>query len=172
MGTRYHGMYGFEKNKFWNNTYQAIRVINGSDWAANANWLYAEWCTGGREFYNVTADRHQVYNIIDEVDSSLLEKLTAIVEQLGKCVGKSCNNVDLGTVNKGGSKAPFSHCYNPPDMPGKSLDDSTWEQLEKDDSLCEVVLFNGFPYSDGDIVSEQVTNLWEMCLKWQNHAQV
>ena len=172
MGTRYHGMYGFEKNKFWNNTYQAIRVINGSDWAANANWLYAEWCTGEREFYNVTADPHQVYNIIDEVDPSLLEKLTVVIKQLGKCAGKSCNNIDLYTISKNSSKAPFSHCYNPPDMPGKSLDDSIWEQLEKDYSLCEVVLFNGFPYSDGDIVSEQATDLWELCLQWQNHAQV
>ena len=173
MGTRYHGMAGFEKNKFWNNTYQAVRVINGSDWATNANWLYAEWCTGEREFYNVTVDPHEIYNIIDKVDPSLLAKLSMVVEHLGSCAGDSCNNMDLKPIAHSASNSGRAslHCYNPPDMPGQSLDDSIWEWLEKDQSLCEVVLFNGFPYSDSDIVSERATYLWESCLKWQNHAQ-
>lgn len=174
MGTRYHGMAGFEKNKFWNNTYQAVRVINGSDWAANANWLYAEWCTGERELYNVTTDPHEIYNIIDKVDPSLLGKLSMVVEHLGSCAGKSCNNMDLKEITDSTSNSGKAslHCYNPPDMPGQSLDDSIWEWLEKDQSLCEVVLSNGFPYSDNDIVSERASVLWESCLKWQGHAQV
>ena len=64
MGTTNIGMPDFEKNHYWNNTYQSVRVINGSDWAANANWLYSEWCTGEREFYNVTDDPHQIHNIV------------------------------------------------------------------------------------------------------------
>ena len=42
MGGSYKGLPGFEKNRFWNNTYQALRIINGSDWAEDANWLYTE----------------------------------------------------------------------------------------------------------------------------------
>ncbi len=42
MSSTYKGLPGFEKNRFRNNTYQALLVINGSDWAAGANWMYAE----------------------------------------------------------------------------------------------------------------------------------
>ena len=67
MGPQYDGMPDFEQNQFWNNTYQAVRVINGSDWAENANWLYVEWCTGEKELYNSGVDLHQVYNQIDSI---------------------------------------------------------------------------------------------------------
>ena len=39
-------------------TYLAVRVINGSDWAENANWLYVEWCTGEKELYNSGVNLH------------------------------------------------------------------------------------------------------------------
>ena len=48
-------------------TYLAVCVINGSDWAENANWLYVEWCTGEKELYHTQVDLYQVYNQIDSI---------------------------------------------------------------------------------------------------------
>ena len=173
MGTRYIGMAGFEANKFWNNTYQAVRVINGSDWAAGANWLYAEWCTGEREFYNVSADPYQIFNTVEKVDKSLLNKLSTLTEQLGSCVGKSCYNVDFGAIaliaDQPGKKNQL-RCFNPPDMPGKggptSLGEEIWESVEQDQSLCHLVVSNGFPYADSDSVPDHVLHLWDSCVEW------
>ena len=174
MGTRYIGMNGFESNKFWNNTYQAVRVINGSAWAEGANWLYAEWCTGEREFYNVTQDPHQIYNIINTTDSSLLSKLSVLTRMLGSCAGKNCSDTDFLSVAELASRENGSHahshqglrCFNPPNLPGrlpKSLDDGIWELVEEDKSYCSTVINNGFPYADSDRVSDKIMNLWDSC---------
>ena len=39
---------------------QGVRVINGTGFAANANWLYVEWCTGEKEFYDAAKDPRMV----------------------------------------------------------------------------------------------------------------
>ena len=174
MGVRYIGMAGFENNKFWNNTYQAIRVINGSDWAAGANWLYAEWCTGEREFYNVSTDPYEIFNIVEKVDKSLLDKLSALTEQLGSCVGKACYNIDFRGITLQAKMPGKNHlrCFNPPDMPGSSkpgptsLDDGIWGAVEDDQSLCHLVVSNGFPYADSDFVPDHALHLWDFCMKW------
>ena len=169
MGTRYIGMKGFEDNKFWNNTYQAVRVINGSDWAEGANWLYAEWCTGEKEFYNVTEDPYEIHNLINSTDPSLLSKLSALTEMLGSCVGKNCSDTNLEVVAELASIMSDDHrlkCYNPPNLPGRaktSLDDSIWELVERDRSYCHAVVRNGFPYADSDQVPHWILDLWTSC---------
>lgn len=167
MGTRYIGMNDFEKNKFWNNTYQAVRVINGSDWAEGANWLYAEWCTGEREFYNVTTDPHQIYNKINETDVLLLLKLSALTHMLGSCAGKECSEVDFLSIASNLDSHAYSQqlkCFNPPNLQG-SLDDSIWGLVEEDMIHCNTVLDNGFPYADSDRVSDSILSLWRSCQK-------
>lgn len=175
MGDEYKGMAGFEKNKFWNNTYQAIRVINGSDWATDANWLYAEWCTGEKEFYNVSNDPYQIYNIIDQLDPSLMSKLSSLVEAYGKCAGKSCHDIDLGeTLVVSQLRGQSLRCFNPPDMPGDSRDseDSASTLLMNTDmsevsmrpDLCQSIVSNGLPYSDSDVIPPNVLDVWHFCL--------
>ena len=176
MGKTYHGMAGFEGNRFWNNTYQAIRVINGSDWAANANWLYAEWCTGEREFYNVTIDARQMNNIVDQMDSNLLQNLSTLTESLGKCSGKSCYNIDFGNLADSHGSVAYPKCHNPPDMLHKeqqgeklSLSSSIWDiDALKDDSKfeekCKELIRSGFPYADDEMVSQKEIEIWEACM--------
>lgn len=176
MGGVYKGMAGFEKNRFWNNTYQAIRVINGSDWAMNANWMYAEWCTGEREFYNMSNDPHQISNIVEKLDPSLVKNLSALVEAYGKCAGKSCRKIDLQLSSHTGIKDSTLHCFNPPDMPGHGLGDegidelisingntnTSWLSLQP--HLCHSVISNGLPYSDSDFAPQHILDLWHYCL--------
>ena len=177
MGGEYKGMTGFEKNRFWNNTYQAIRVINGSDWAMNANWMYAEWCTGEREFYNMSNDPHQINNIIQNLDPSLVKNLSALVEAYGKCAGKSCKNIDLKNLSSHtGINDITLRCFNPLDMPAHGLGDEDVEELmntngnsiaswlSQQPDLCRSVISNGLPYSDGDFAPPHILDLWHYCL--------
>ena len=150
---------GFEQDKFWNNTCQAVQVINGSGWAIGANWMYAEQCTGEREFYNVSEDPYQIYNNINATDASLLSKLSVLTYMLGSCAGKNCSDMDfiLNTelVSMNNSSDLYHQqrlrCFNPPDLPGqlsKSVDDSIWELVEEDKAYCHTVITNGFPYAE------------------------
>lgn len=137
MGSVYKGLPGFKKNRFWNNTYQGIRVINGSDWAAGANWFYAEWCTGEREFYNLTDDPHEVKNLASSLDSDLQAKLSAMLHVVGTCSGDKCHNPQLPDSYRDVADDYRLPCHNPPDMtPGEDDGDV------------------GFPVSDSDIVPD------------------
>ena len=171
MGGVYKGMAGFERNRFWNNTYQAIRVINGSDWALNANWMYAEWCTGEKEFYNVSIDPHQIHNTVDELDPMLIKNLSSLVETLGKCAGKSCKNIDLNNLKSGSINSDSLRCFNPPDMPshniaegGDILMNSDRSELSLQPDTCSSVLSDGLPYSDSDFAPPHVLEVWHFCL--------
>ena len=164
-------MAGFERNRFWNNTYQAIRVINGSDWALNANWMYAEWCTGEKEFYNVSIDPHQIHNTVDELDPMLIKNLSSLVETLGKCAGKSCKNIDLNNLKSGSINSDSLRCFNPPDMPshniaegGDILMNSDLSELSLQPDTCSSVLSDGLPYSDSDFAPPHVLEVWHFCL--------
>ena len=176
MGPRYSKMAGFERNRFWNNTYQAVRVINGSSWAAAANWLYAEWCTGEREFYNVTADPHQIMNTVSALNDTMLTRLSLLTQVLGNCTGKQCSEIDFIDISlKADETKTVSrsfHCFNPPDMPGAARVGPAWyEEVEvygpSRDVSCDEVLENGFPYSDSDVVTQPVLDVWHSCLQKQ-----
>lgn len=177
MGLRYEGMEGFHGNKFWNNTFRAVRVINGSGWTSNADWLYAEWCTGEREFYNVARDKRQIHNVIDEVDAGLLQKLTTLTATLGRCTGKDCsgiNFVDIAQEAESHSGSVMSHveCHNPPDTGGWGLGishDVPWPLSSACDAVleqgdfCKKLVSNGFPFSDEEPVSDRELEVWEYC---------
>ena len=165
MGSNYKNLPGFEKNRFWNNTYQALRVINGSDWAINANWLYTEWCTGEKEFYNSSKDPRQINNTIKQVTPDYISKLSALLEHLGDCKGKECYETDyekIGRLVDSGEYEPVSFaerlpCHNPPDMPSQ-------HHNAAEEGSCRSLLANGLPYSDDEEIPEEVLDRWESCL--------
>ena len=166
MSERYSGMEDFEKNHFWDNTYQAVRVINGSDWAEGANWMYAEWCTGETEFYNVSSDPHEIFNLASTTDAALLDNLSALVKVIGSCAGEDCSNINLASIAKSENyKDDRLKCFNPPNLPGSLDDGINWDLVEEDESYCQTVVKNGFPYADSDRVSDRIINLWNNCLK-------
>lgn len=172
MGRRYGGVPEFYKSMFWNNTYQAVRVINGSDWAKNADWLYVEWCTGEKEFYNVSSDKRQIYNIIYKVEAGLLQKLSVLTKTLGSCSGKSCHSIDLARIAETAKHWDFAkyhiQCHNPPNIPQEvALGSYIWADLTSmtdDKELCGALISRGFPYSDDEVVSEKEMEVWQHCL--------
>ena len=174
MGSAYKGMSGFKSNRFWNNTYQAIRVINGSDWAANANWLYAEWCTGEIEFYNSTNDTRQIHNMAKMVDSELLQKLSVLTQTLGKCAGDSCNNVNFLEIAQTAVSGPITlKCHNPPDMPSAVVDEGSLDHLlsrfssmhhNEQIEYCQKFVSRGLGYSDDELIPERELEVWRDCL--------
>ena len=159
MGSTYKGMPGFEKNRFWNNTYQSVRIINGSDWAMHANWMYAEWCTGEREFYNVTNDPHEISNLAGSLDSDLMQKLSTLLASVADCKGQACWDVDFGHIARLASHQSMAsinlRCFNPPDMPGESKASQT--------GPCTGVFQDGFPFADSDRVPEELLEEWREC---------
>ena len=166
MGAKYYkNITGFEKSRFWNNTYQGLRVINGSDWAVDANWLYVEWCTGEKEFYNTAKDTRQTMNTISEVTKDYIDKLSALLEQLGNCKGAECHEIDYSEIRRKVESGeyrpqPISSrlpCHNPPDLPSEAVD-------EKEES-CSTLLANGLPYSDDEFIPEEFLNQWEECFE-------
>lgn len=161
MGSVYKGMNGFMKNRFWNNTYQAVRVINGSDWAEGANWLYTEWCTGEVEFYNVTKDNRQVSNVASEVSQNMASMLSALVAQLGNCAGDDCHKIDYVRIRRNmenGQPVQTKQlpCHNPPAM--NVIDTMTLHDN------CQKILARGFPYSDDDFVPDSELKVWNFCI--------
>ena len=162
MGQRYHGMPGYERNRFWNNTYQSVRIINGSDWAAHANWMYTEWCTEEREFYNLTDDPHEINNLVKKMDPMLIQKLSTLLASLANCTGSACWKIDYGRITEQASQTiNYSgklHCFNPPDMPGDRSND---EESETD--YCSGMYRYGFPFADSDEVSADILEQWNVC---------
>lgn len=173
-GGVYNGMPGFEKGRFWNNTYQAIRVINGSDWASGANWLYSQWCTGESEFYDCDKDPRQISNTIASVGSTQLAMLSSLVAQLGNCSGSQCHTIDYvkirQDVESGVVRQPTWSltCHNPPDMKSKNkkAPSDIWE-TENIEGLsledCRHIISDGFSYSDDEAVPEKYLSVWNTC---------
>ena len=174
MGEEYRNMNDFEKNRFWNNTYQAIRVINGSDWAEGVNWLYTEWCTGEKELYDTTKDPRQIRNIAHLVPSSTTTLLSALIDKLGSCSGHECHSLDLYRLRRDvederilvpNRRLP---CHNPPDLPGRGgeplLRQAVLGGWPVTTAMCKKVVGDGLPYADNDAVPDEELSLWDTCL--------
>ena len=164
MDTKVYGnMSGFWGNRFWNNTYQAIHVLNGSDWAEGANWLYAEWCTGEKEFYNSTSDFYHINNIINKTDRKLLSKLSLLVSKMGECIAEQCYNINYKEIAKEAARVGKNvgtnrlKCYNPPNIPGIKPNRRGWAY----DIDVPEPFSNGFSFSDSDVVPKEQLQKWE-----------
>ncbi|GAB6021517.1 Extracellular sulfatase Sulf-1 [Chamberlinius hualienensis] len=65
-----------------NNTYWCLRTINASH-----NFLYCEFITGFINFYDMTVDRHQLQNIINEVPFAVVSQLHHQLMKMRACQG-------------------------------------------------------------------------------------
>ena len=118
-GSQYTHLPLYWNHHFYNNTFHGIRVINGTDWAEGANWLYVEWCTTEREFYNLTATPHEVYNTVNSTDPKLIGQLSQLLSQLAVCAGDQCHMTQLQFDARAMMSASENRlkCHNPPDKP-------------------------------------------------------
>jgi N-acetylglucosamine-6-sulfatase len=56
--------------------------------------LYAEYDTGEREFYDLTADPYELDNIVDQVPDSILGEYSQRLNSLAGCAGASCRSFE------------------------------------------------------------------------------
>ncbi|KAH3760332.1 Arylsulfatase A [Pelomyxa schiedti] len=84
---------------YYPNTFQALRVINGTGIFQNKNWLYAEWCTGETEFYDIDTDPWEMENTFEKLDEETINTLSATVEAIANCKGDSCRNPVIDPIN-------------------------------------------------------------------------
>lgn len=175
MGGVYRNMSGFEKNRFWNNTYQAIRVINGSDWSEGVNWMYAEWCTGERELYDLATDPHQIKNIAHLAPPLATRLLSTLIDKLANCSGEGCHSLDFYKIRRDveEGRIPVSDrripCHNPPDLPGRGDEETLLHQVALNGqpvstALCRDIIGSGLPYADDNAVPTNELSLWNTCL--------
>jgi len=119
MSKVYKNLY---KREYWNNTYQAVRVLNstaGGPWDLSASDLmYSEWCTGETEFYDITKDPYQLLNDFSKQPKELLKYMSSVVEALGTCKGEECNVIPI----EGNHRRKKLKCHNPPGYPGYVVD--------------------------------------------------
>lgn len=57
--------------------------------------MFAVWCTGERELYDLKKDPHQLHNLYDNRDQNiqlLLDRLDALLAVLKSCRGHTCRN--------------------------------------------------------------------------------
>jgi hypothetical protein len=155
----------------------------------NANLLYAEWCTGEQELYNMTVDPHQVHNLLatPTPDPSLLPLvhfLSQVLQQLGDCEGADCivnddyerfHSAAATTIDPNydvyASRALFESmptsirsripCHNPPGFPNASSSSNLRRRPFAYDLPVPEPFQHGFPFSDGEIVEEDLLEVWE-----------
>ncbi|VEU33512.1 unnamed protein product [Pseudo-nitzschia multistriata] len=187
IGERYKDIKGYYQNHMYPNTYQAVRVIHGpADWARGANLLYVEWCTGEQELYNMTVDPHQIHNLATSNDPDdiipLLDKLNRVVATLGNCKGTECyelrgqhihalledNFNDTSglkrILKKGAMQSSIRKripCHDPIKATGDKRNDMNLgrKSFAYDLYVPEPFVY-GFPFSDGDNLSEELLQIW------------
>ncbi|XP_068609013.1 LOW QUALITY PROTEIN: glucosamine (N-acetyl)-6-sulfatase (Sanfilippo disease IIID), b [Brachionichthys hirsutus] len=75
----------------YNNTYACVRTVDGGQ-----NLQYCEFADSESfvELYNMTADPHQLENIVKKVDPSVLQAMNQRLIKLQSCEGDSCRHGD------------------------------------------------------------------------------
>ena len=141
--TYYGDVPGFYDKRFINNTYQGVRVINGCEWDAGSNWLYAEWCTNENEFYNMTADPYELFNTVNKVNQTILKQLSALTKTLANCAGSSCFDIDLASLveEEDGMASNHLACLKPLDEPDVSKTFYDLVEVDHYDSNCDYTDF-------------------------------
>lgn len=209
IGLRYRETKGYYQNHMYPNTYQALRIVNGPDWASGANWLYVEWCTGEQEFYNMTEDPYQVKNLLSpksmtepwadntrrkEIDSQLVYRLSRLLAWMGNCQGIVCHSttnsvldeyvndgISEWTEESGQSLLPSLQetirnripCFNPTNWTTGASQRRVIMELRRKPSAVGIPVIepfvHGFPFSDSDIVPNELLDLWEKTYQYYFH---
>ena len=185
MGSIYKKYPDFERNRFWNNTYVAIRVTgNVPQIYEKTNFLFALWCTGETELYNLTTDPYEIKNSISELNIQEMAGLQELVVKLSQCAGSECHNMS-SIINDvminleyqlkiGPSSSAQIPCHNPKDLPGNHNDDINFftddpDHCYNDIESCGKKLFKfGFPFSDDEVVPKHVLDAWDVYKNTQN----
>ena len=179
MGSAYSKYPDFERNRFWNNTYVAIRVTNNIPQIYDkTNFMFALWCTGETELYNLTTDPHEIKNIASELNTQEMMGLQELVVKLSTCAGLECHNMSTiindVVVNLeyrlkiGPPTSPQISCHNPKDLPGNYGDNiqtfiGDSEYCYDNIGECSKKLFEfGLPFSDDDEMPKHVSDAWEV----------
>ena len=174
----------FEKNRFWNNTYVAIRVTNNIPQIYDkTNFMFALWCTGETELYNLTTDPHEIKNLADELTTREMMGLQELVVNLSTCAGSECHDinsivndivVDLEyRLKTGQSSSAQIPCHNPPDLPGSDHDVQTYIDnseycYDNIEDCGKSLLKFGLPFADDDKIPEHVSDALEVYEQIQN----
>ncbi|EGP88164.1 uncharacterized protein MYCGRDRAFT_40096 [Zymoseptoria tritici IPO323] len=104
-----------------NNTYKALRLIG-----EGYNLLYTVWCTGEKEFYDLTLDPYQMQNYLDANSAELAEnyeiadcsfaqlisRLDALLMVLKSCKAKSCQK-PWSTLHPAGEVTSLKDALHP-----------------------------------------------------------
>ncbi|KAG0164068.1 hypothetical protein DFQ30_010563 [Apophysomyces sp. BC1015] len=69
------------------NTYKTLRVISET-----YNWMYAVWCTGEHELYDLKQDPYETNNLYSEAAVQLLNRLDALLAVLKTCRAETCRD--------------------------------------------------------------------------------
>jgi N-acetylglucosamine-6-sulfatase len=73
------------KDKSRLTAYRAVR---------SSRYLFAQYQSGEREFYDLTNDPDQLYNIVGKVDPILIKRYSLWLDQLRICKGSDCRNAE------------------------------------------------------------------------------
>lgn len=60
---------------------------------------YVEYATGEKELYDLRADPYELQNLVSEADPSLLQQLSARVQELATCKAVECRNAEDAPFN-------------------------------------------------------------------------
>jgi len=152
------------------------------------NLLYVEWCTGEQELYNMTTDPHQVHNLIHDSDYShshirMVNRMSQILSQFGDCEGSDCYIIKAENFQDHGSNSTISimadaemgipsflsfeqlqssirrriPCHNPPNTTSPNYRRRPFAY----DKPVPEPFQDGFPFSDGDVVDEDLLRVWQ-----------
>lgn len=69
------------------NTYKTLRVIS-----QDYNYMYAVWCTGEHEFYDLKNDPYELKNLYNGASMQLLNRLDALLLVLKSCRAETCRD--------------------------------------------------------------------------------
>lgn len=90
---------GMHDGAYYNNTYKALRLISD-----DYSFLYTIWCTGEREFYDMTIDSAQMFNRLgtppkgsaskyyNRSEEDLFHRLDALLMVTKSCTQDSCRD--------------------------------------------------------------------------------
>ena len=109
---------GFSKGSYYNNTYKALRLMDG-----NYSLFYSTWCTGDREFYDMKNDYAQMNNRLGSnpkgngalyygrPEHELITRLDALLMVTKSCKQDSCR-VPWGQIFPGGQVTSLEEAMN------------------------------------------------------------